>query len=338
MASLTGSRAWRVTLAAVTVCATIVMVPGASNAEVTAVSGSAYAYFADVTVPINGHQVRGPAPTVTLPPGGTQSVASTSVVAGPATLFTSGPATVKSEQVTGQAWRVESSVDIQTVNTSGQEVFTASRWQSLCRAGESGTSGSTTITNGTLRIDSGLAMNDDDDWTDPGEHAPVEVAVPSSPGPNTVLTGHIHIGDVVDNFRYVFNEQTVHADGSRTVNAGHLYMLGPAATGDLIIGQSVCGVSTAPLTAQFTSPTQGQTNVTNGTPFNWTAAPGAEYFWLYVGRTQGAADVYSSPGLLPGTQTSETPTLVPNSTLWARIHTYRNGAWTHSDISFTTAP
>ena len=94
--------AWRAALVAVAIVNTaIVAVPGASNAQATAVAGSAYGYLADVTVPITGGAVRGPAPLATLPPGGTQSVSSASVIAGPATLFTSGPITVKSQATPG---------------------------------------------------------------------------------------------------------------------------------------------------------------------------------------------------------------------------------------------
>lgn len=45
---------------------------------------------------------------------------------------------------------------------------------------------------------------------------------------------------------HVYNEQVVNPDGSITVNAGHQYLLGPIAVGDLILGQVVCGVTVPP--------------------------------------------------------------------------------------------
>ncbi len=67
--------------------------------------------------------------------------------------------------------------------------------------------------------------------------------LPASPAPNTTYEGHVHIGNTTDSFRWVFNEQTINADGSITVNAGHQYLLGPSASGNLILGQVVCGVT-----------------------------------------------------------------------------------------------
>ena len=58
-------------------------------------------------------------------------------------------------------------------------------------------------------------------------------------------TGHLHIGSVTDNFKYVFNEQLVGADGLITVNAAHEYVLGPIALGDVILGHTDCWMSAA---------------------------------------------------------------------------------------------
>ncbi len=51
------------------------------------------------------------------------------------------------------------------------------------------------------------------------------------------------ITNVGDNFRDVFNEQVKNLDGSITVNALHEYLLGPTALGDLVVASSTCGAT-----------------------------------------------------------------------------------------------
>jgi hypothetical protein len=99
------------------------------------------------------------------------------------------------------------------------------------------------VTSGTLDTDNGLDSNNDGDYTDPGEHAPVTVVLPTNPAPNTTYNGHIHVNGSQDNFTYVYNEQTVNPDGSLTVYAGHEYLLGPTAVGDIYLGKVLCGVT-----------------------------------------------------------------------------------------------
>jgi len=192
---------------------------------------------------------------VTLPAGGsaspiTATAATGRASAGPATFFTSGPITVSTHGTTGTTGSVTSSTNIQTVNTSGQEVFTAGNVASTCTASEGTISGSTTITGGTLQTDSG----DDDPTNTIPDHPPVNVTLPANPAPNTFFNGHIHVGSSTDNFRYVFNEQVLNPDGSITANAAHEHLLGPKAVGDLIIGQSVCGVTATAPPADTTAP------------------------------------------------------------------------------------
>jgi hypothetical protein len=59
------------------------------------------------------------------------------------------------------------------------------------------------------------------------------------PAPNTVYNGTLN--QVGDSWRIVFNEQVFTPDAV-TVNAVHMYLLGPAAVGDMIVGQSHCGI------------------------------------------------------------------------------------------------
>jgi len=203
-----------------------------------AVKGSAYGYSCDVTVFGSSSPVK-PTPAVSLASDAsnspqTASVASARADAGPATIFSSGRIDVSTSGTPGPASSVTSSANIANRGVVGLDNFTASNLASTCTASESGASGSTTITDGVLVTDSG---------SDRPGHDPVTVPLPTNPAPNTTYEGHLHIGNTSDTFRWVFNEQIVNADGSLTVNAAHQYLLGPIATGELIIGQVVCGMT-----------------------------------------------------------------------------------------------
>lgn len=224
-----------------------------ASAQVTTVTGSAFGFFSNISLFNATAAARGPAPTVTLPAGGsstpvTASAPSGSAVYGPATVFTSGAINL-STQGTPAGGTVTTSSDIANVNSSGQEAFTASRLQSTCTASSSGVTGSTTVTGGSVLTDNG----DSDPTNSIPDHPAVTTPVPANPAPNTAIQGHLHIGDSTDTFTYVFNEQTVSADGTVTVNAVHQYLHGPTAVGDLIVGQVVCGVKGTAATTTTTT-------------------------------------------------------------------------------------
>lgn len=205
------------------------------KADASAVSGSAYGYFSRVNLFGSPTADRGPTPTVTLPAGGsatpiTATAPSGSAQHGPALLFTSDRLDVSTQGTPGASWSVTSSVNIQNVGKSGQEVFIASNVASTCSVSGSVVSRSTMITNGTLQTSDGNPDVEGDETI---------VAIPAKPAPNTIYEGEIN--SVGDRFRYVFNEQIGNPDGSLTVNAGHQYLLGPTAVGDVIIGQSRVG-------------------------------------------------------------------------------------------------
>ena len=65
------------------------------------------------------------------------------------------------------------------------------------------------------------------------------VAVPRLPPVN--YTVPFTINNVGDHGTVVFNERLDNADGSTTVNAVHMYLQGPIAIGDMVIGQARCG-------------------------------------------------------------------------------------------------
>jgi hypothetical protein len=157
---------------------------------------------------------------------------------------------------------------------------------STCSASGAGLSGSTTIANGWLYTDNGwydndllypepfsqTDLNNDGDFDDEvnneketqhAEHDPVKVALPNSPAVGATYIGHLHIGTssgsmLNDHYVVVFNEQIV-KDGTITVNAAHFYYgyrleggnlvvdQGSQFKGEMVLGQSVCGVPhTAP--------------------------------------------------------------------------------------------
>src|SRR5947209_9104985 len=160
-----------------------------AGADVAAVKGSAYGYSFSVSL-FNGPPKTGaPTPSVTLASDASNSPQSATApsaraAADPATFFTSGPLTVRSEGSLGPNGSVTSSVDIQNVNTSGPESLTASKLTSTCTASQSAApTGSVTVTGGTVQTDNG----DNDPANAIPDHPAVSVAVPANPAPNTVI-------------------------------------------------------------------------------------------------------------------------------------------------------
>ena len=270
-----------------------VLPASASHQTVTAVKGSAFGYWADNISLFGGAQPdTGPIPSVTLAPDASNSPQSGTattgrVVYGPAFIFTSGPIDVSSTGSLGDTGSVTSSTNIRTVNTSRVEIFGEDNYDccvpngltgagglkpatvtrpltdvaSTCTASTTGTTGSTTIANGWLYLDSGWS-DGDAVYPEPAElagglaeHDPVKVALPTSPEPGKTYVGHIDLSATSrDNYVVVFNEQVRNPDGSLTVNAVHQYFgytlaadgsrvvdAGSTLKGDLTIGQSVCG-------------------------------------------------------------------------------------------------
>lgn len=271
--------------------------PGPAVAQVSAVKGSAFGYALNVGLFGGPPSVQGPAPTVTLPSGGSASpVTGTapSAVAeiSPAAFFSSGQIDV-STQGTPAGGSVTSSARITNLNTSQAEILTASAISSTCTANANGVTGSTTVTGGVLQTDSG-----NDQGTQ--QHPATTVPVPANPAPNTVIEGHVHVGNSVDTFRVVFNEQIRNDDGSLTVNAAHEYFLGNIARGDLIIGQSVCGLT-------------GQAVTTTTSPGATTTAPGA--------TTTTAPGATTSTAPATTTTAAQVTTTAPTTTTTAPANT-----------------
>lgn len=216
---------------------TILLLAPPTGAEVTQVSGEAVGYESNIGL-FNGPPTRkGPAPKVTLPAGGSaQPVTATEPEGlaqyGPAIIFSSGRLRVSTQGTLGANGSVTSSADIENQNRSEQEVFTAARVQSSCKADESGGSGSTTLQGGTLRVSEGADQDSEGDDTN--------ITIPTNPAPNTSHRGQIET--VGDSFEVTFNEQGSDAGGF-TVSAMHMKLLGPTAVGDLWVGRVRCSVN-----------------------------------------------------------------------------------------------
>jgi len=284
--------------------------------DFTAVKGSAYGYFSSVGLFGNPPTPQGPAPTVTLPPGGSSVPITATAPTGnaqhdPASIFTTGPLNVSTQGSTGPSGPVTSSADILKVNRSGNEVFTAARLTSACTATGAGAGGSTTITSGTLQTDSG-----DDEANAIPNHLPVIVPVPANPAPNTPpVNGHIHFNGATDNFRYAFNEQFVNPDGSTTVNAAHQYLDGPTAVGDLFVGRSVCGATGTPIAHVDAPPNATAPQTAPGSPLGSAPARSPA-----EGLTNCAATVtVGSDGTVKLCDAANPPTASTSQTLTATL-------------------
>lgn len=120
---------------------------------------------------------------------------------------------------------VTSSASVKNIATGP---FTADSVRSTCTASKSGVKASTAISEGVVVT-----------ATDANGNPKTSKAVPARPRVNHSITGKVSTGD---EFKIVFNEQTKGSDGTMTVAAVHLYLLGPTAKGDVVVAESHCRV------------------------------------------------------------------------------------------------
>ena len=268
-----------------------------ARAQVSELNGSAYGVFVSVGLFGGEPNQVGAAPVVVLPPtGGKESDSHPGLIAqfGPATVFggqfeepgrnPSGELTVSTEGETGPDGFVTSAASVVNV---GPGPIIADEMSSTCTADQDGVSGSASIVNGTVETS-----------YDAESQEPITIEdIPEDPEPNTAIEGTIdHVGD---RFRVVFNEQIIDGD-TITVRAAHMYLLGDIAVGDMIIGQSVCGLSaddgsTAPPT------TEVDPNAPSTTQPTTTVPPDADAETeLSADSAESEADGGASPFLIGG--------------------------------------
>lgn len=245
-----------------------------AGTAITSVVGSAFGYSVP-NLTIFGGAPPGapipPTPSVTLANDASNSPQTADAERGlarfgAATIFSSRAIKVHTEGSRGVGGSVASSADVQNVNASGVELLTASDLQSSCTATAGGVTASTNVVGGVVQTSQG----DPDVGGDE-----TNVAVPPNPAPNTVVPGALET--VGDRFRYVFNEQVVNPDGSITVYAVHLQLLGPTAVGDVYVGGVTCGVGgtggtsttlteSSTTTSSSTTPSSSTTSATSPGP------------------------------------------------------------------------
>jgi hypothetical protein len=73
-------------------------------------------------------------------------------------------------------------------------------------------------------------------------------------------------------------------------------------------------------------------------PFTWNGVHGADGYYLYVGTSPGAQDVYSSSALPSWVASRTAWGMMPDTTYYARLWTETDGTWRYVDSSFHTAP
>jgi hypothetical protein len=198
---------------------------------------------------------------------------------------------------------------------------------SSCGASGTGLTGSTTLANGWLYTDSGWSDYDPvypepaDAEGRPAEHDPVKVLVPNNPAVGATYSGHIHVAsNATDRYVIVFNEQIVR-NGSITVNAAHFYygytlesgslVVDQASTfkGEMVLGQSVCGVPHAAPRADFNG---------NGTTDLAVYRPSQGYWFVNGGATTpfGANGDIPVPGDYDGDGDTDIAVFRPSNGVW----------------------
>ena len=273
-----------------------------AGADVTAVKGSAFGYYANVSLfggPLNlrgfGQVVCtapnvpvGCAPAATAPASASPSVVlpttggnvsqtdADGVTAqyGPATIFggiqlpangtppPSGPITVASQGTTGPTGSVTSSVDI-TLYSPATPLTPGGVGPTTFAA--DGVHSTCTVSPSGTTASTTIVNGLLALKTDLTQGEPLtQLSIPANPPPNYTVAGEIT--NVGDRYRDVFNEQVKNPDGSITVNAYHEYLLGPTAVGDLVVASSTCGATGAPGFVDTQAPTCVVTATLNGPP------------------------------------------------------------------------
>ena len=208
--------------------------PAAAQVPKLADNG-AFGYFASVSLFGGPPNRSGPAPSVTLPAEGARTPVTAVTPTGkaqfgPAVLVESGEQRLSTQGTLGPGGAVTSTASV-TGTPDGPTPLLFEKVTSTCTARGSELTGSTTLAG---QLATSLYTAPDPRAGDPKELVPF----PPNPAPNTERTGEVN--NIGDRFRVVYNEQ-IREGGVLTVNAVHLYLLGPVAVGDLVLAQSRCG-------------------------------------------------------------------------------------------------
>ena len=86
--------------------------------------------------------------------------------------------------------------------------------------------------------------------------------------------------------------------------------------------------------AQLISPTPGSTFGSSSVTFTWNAGSGVSDYFLYVGKSAGANDIYAGD---QGTALSRTVAGIPTDgrTIYVRLWSSLSGGWQYNDYTYT---
>lgn len=202
------------------------LLAGVAPASAAPGDGSAYGANVNVTLVGQSNVTVGPvAPSSTAGPT-TNSVASINVPG----ILTTGAVTTSAtlDPTTGSVTSNATTANVSLPLLSALGSVGAGAISAQCTATQSGVTGSSTLTNASLGSLGALPVN-------PAPNTVINVTLP---GFGTVAT-------------LTLNEQIQNADGSLTVNAFHLHLLGGVlgslGTGDIIISSATCGPAALPI-------------------------------------------------------------------------------------------
>ena len=82
--------------------------------------------------------------------------------------------------------------------------------------------------------------------------------------------------------------------------------------------------------AYMTSPANGS-NIGSSVTFQWTTGTGATEYWLHIGTSVGAANIYNAG---TGASTSRTVSGLPTGTIYVRLWSWTYGAWASRDYVY----
>jgi subtilisin family serine protease len=128
------------------------------------------------------------------------------------------------------------------------------------------------------------------------------------------------------------NFQAVSGTTYRIAVDGWADTSGLAASGSVTLNLSLAAESKA----QLQSPAAGSTLTSASTTFSWSAGSGASAYWLYVGSTAGASDIYNSNQTSALSQTVS-PLPTDGRTLYVRLWSLIGSSWFYNDYTFTAS-
>ncbi len=96
--------------------------------------------------------------------------------------------------------------------------------------------------------------------------------------------------------------------------------------------------TTVVTTPRIQSPTPGSTLTSTAATFTWNAGTNVTQYWLYVGTSAGASNIFNSNSLTSSTLSKSVTTLpLTGQTLYVRLFWMINNGWNSADYTYTAA-